>query len=182
MPNVRRIKIDVPSNSILSKYEEQLCSIIKNDEDKDTISFRRQVFNDCLTFVKRELKAENFPLVMPVFVNSQSEYEILEKRPDKYTTESVKTMSLAFTTPSTFFMIIYLNMEQFFNLLKISKQTFVYHLVEIYIHELLHCYYGLSKNEQEIHITACEMFEKFSGLKLPDEIKKMRMSDFYESR
>ena len=185
MPEVRRIKIDIPKESVLSKYEEQLKAMIINDEDKDTIALRRQVFNNCLSFLKNELKTEDFPLVRLVFVNSTSEYDALGKQTGKYTREKVKTLSLAFITPSLHFGVtiftIYLNMEQFFGFLRESTKTFVYHLVQIYIHELLHCFYGVSKNEQEIHNVECEMLEKFSGLTLPDEIKQLKISEFYQN-
>ena len=180
MPEVRKIKIDIPKDSILSNYIEQLGGVIKEDVDKETVAFRCQVFDDCLKFLKNELKTEEFPLVKLEFINKQSEYEIIIKQTERYERERVKTTSLAFAISGNFFDTIYMNMEQFFKLLQESKKTFVFHLIQIYLHELLHCFYGNLKNEQEIHNAECEMLEKFSGITLPDEVKQLEMSEFYQ--
>jgi hypothetical protein len=55
-------------------------------------------------------------------------------------------------------------------------------LTEAFIHEILHCLYPHDKIEQEIHDMQCPLIEEFIGIKLPEEIKNLKASDYYENK
>ena len=182
MPNVKFINFDVPKDSKLRKYAEQLRDIIKNTEYKeDFISFRDQLFHDCFAFVKKELKTDKYPVICVEFVYTQAEYERIEKQANQfaYQKEKPKIQTLGFTITSNFGNKIYINFEPLLGLLEKNYLTFVFNLVSTLIHEILHCFYRDSKDEQATFNLQYKLLEVFLGVTLPDEMKKTKATDYF---
>ena len=70
-------------------------------------------------------------------------------------------------------------MDAFIDLLANGWLTFIYNLVETYIHEIIHALYQNRMNEQETHDLQCILSEKFLGIPIPKEIKNQKASDYY---
>lgn len=183
MPNVRYSKFDVPKNCKLRRYSEQLLGIFKNTEWKEDFNnFCDHLFYDSFAFVKSELKTGKYPVICVEFVYSEAEYGRLEKQANQrvYQKEKPKVHTLGFVITSNFGNKIYVNFEPFLGLLeKNGSGVFVFNLVWMLIHEILHCFYRGLKDEQETYDLQCKMTEMFLGVPLPEEMKKTKASDYY---
>jgi predicted Zn-dependent protease with MMP-like domain len=182
-PNIRYINFDVPKDCKLQKYSEQLRDIIVNHTNykEDFDNFIDQLFKDCFAFVKSELRTDKYPLICVEFVSSQVEYQLLERQSNQIATQKEKpkiaTLGFALTTDS-FGNKIYINFEPLMRLLEENSVAFVFNLVLTLVHEILHCFYRDSKNEQETLDLSHKMLEIFLGVTLPSEMKEPK-ADYY---
>jgi hypothetical protein len=183
MPNIKHITFDIPEDSRLRKYFNQIVSIFEGKSDQDFIGFRDQLFHDAFAFVKSELGNSCYPLITVEFVYIEKEYERLEKQMSELIPEREKptTQTLGFAITSEFGNKVYINFEPLLDLLKINYGAFIFNLINTLIHEILHCFFINSKNEQEIHDLQYIILEKFLGVNLPDEMKKSKISDYYKT-
>lgn len=182
MPNVRYAKFDIPKDCKLRKYSEQLGDIIKHTNYKEDFNnFTDQLFYDCFAFIKNELKTDKYPFICVEFVNTQVEYERLEKQANQfaYQKEKPKISTLGFVITSNFGNKIYINFELLLGLLEKNYATFVFNLFSTLIHEILHCFYRDLKDERETYDLHCKMLEIFLGVTLPNEMKKAKATDYY---
>ena len=181
-PNVTQINFDVPKDSKLGKYAEQLGDIIISTRYKEDFNnFSDQLFHDSFAFVRKELKTDDYPVIIVEFVSTQVEYERLEKQADRlvYQKEKPKIGTLGFAITSDFGNKIYINFEPLWGLLKNSRSSFVFNLVSTLIHEILHCFYRGSKDEQATLNLHYKLLEVFLGVTLSDEIKETKATDYY---
>lgn len=87
--------------------------------------------------------------------------------------------TVPFVLTCTLNNVIYIDFEPLLGLLKKGDFVgFVFNLVSTLIHEILHCFFRGSKNEQEIQDLQYMILEKFLGVSLPDEMKKAK-ADYY---
>lgn len=181
---MKQINFDIPKNCKLRKYSEQLANIFKNADYKEFINFRDQLFHDSFAFVRKELKTDNYPVICVEFVYTQAEYEKLEKQADQfaYQREKPKIGTLGFTITSNFSNNIYINLEPLLKILEESYSAFVFNLVSTLIHEILHCFYRDSKDEQATLNLQYKLLEAFLGVTLPDEVKKTKATDYFTSK
>jgi hypothetical protein len=183
MPYIRYVRFDVPKNCKLRQYSEQLMSISRNTEfEEDFVNFRDQLFHDCFAFVRSELKTSMYPIITVDFVPTQAEYESLEKRAGQYVPQRQKPKipTLGFTITSSSGNRICINFEPLLKLLETNSSVFIFNLVSTLIHEILHCFFRGSKDEQETYNLQCQMLERFLGVTLPTEMKETKTSDFYD--
>ena len=187
MPDVKYAKFDVPENCRLRDYHNQFVDILKNAQNnEDSIKFRDQLFNDSFMFIRSELKTDYYPLIVVDFVPTQAEYERLEKQSNSiaYQKEKPAIQTRGFSITSSVGNRIYINFEAHTKILLTHKNiyAFIFNLVSTLVHEILHCFFSSSKNEQEIHDLQNRMLESFLGVTLPNEIKKTKASDYYTTR
>ena len=183
MPNIRQVTFKIPKDSKLRKYSDQIMDILENKGTQDLINFRDQLFHDTFAFVKSELRTNTYPLIIVDFVPNQVEYESLEKETNQliYQREKPTTQTLGFAITSETRNEIYINLEPFLELLKINCGVFILNFVNTLMHEILHCFFRNSKNEQEIHDLQYSILGKFLGVDLPNEMKKSKTSDYYKT-
>jgi hypothetical protein len=114
------------------------------------------------------------------FLPSHEQFRIDEKRDSERanTREPAKIQAYAYVRHNKFQARICLDLEYFVELLQNGTGTFAINLVETYLHEILHIVFP-EKEEQEIHDLQCPLVEKFLGIELPKETKKLRASDYY---
>ena len=184
MPNVKYAKFDIPIDSRLQKYTQQLVNIIKNSKENDNtafIAFRDQLFHDSFAFIRNELKTAEYPLITVDFVPTQTEYEMLEQQSNFYVPqkEKPKIPTLGFAITSNYENIICVNLEPLLKLLEINVASFIFNLISTLVHEILHCFFHSLKDEQETFNLQCEMLESFLGVTLPAEMKATKTTDFY---
>lgn len=184
LPKIRYAKFDIPKDSKLQKYTDELVNIIKNSKGNEAlINFRDQLFYDSFAFVRNELKTEKYPKITVDFVPTQAEYEMLEKRLSLYANQreksTISTRGFVITNP--YGNKIYINFETHLSLITVEKNisAFIFNLVSTLIHEILHCFFSDLKNEQEIYDLQCNFLETFLGVILPTEMKNAKASDFY---
>jgi hypothetical protein len=142
------------------------------------------VFEDCRSFLLQKLKLISFPTIHLKIVYNTEKYWRFEKEEAKkgLEMEVPKDSSTAFAIGNRFLQRVYVDAESLIKLSDYGYPTFIMNLSEIYIHELLHCFYRNTKTEQEIHDMQCPLIEEFIGIELPEEIKKLKASDYYESK
>jgi hypothetical protein len=183
-PNIRYVTFDIPKDCRLRKYSDQLVGIFRGKSNQDFINFRDQLFHDSFAFVKSELGNSNYPLITVEFIYSREEYERLEKQLNQHVYQEEKpigeTLGTAITSPSG--NRIYINFKPLLELLEMNYSVFVFNYINTLIHEILHCFFRNSKNEQEIHDLMFMILEKFLGVRLPDEMKKTKASKYYKHR
>jgi len=170
----------IPEGSKLEIYVQQLTAVLKNDMDAFP-QFMEKTFIDCLNFVKKEQTITFLPRISLKFARTHEEYLDMEQKVSKRAIEKEVAIaqSSAFTVGNRFDKRICVDVESFINLLKHGCATFVFNLVETYIHEILHCAFHNRKSEQEIHSMQCPIVETFLGIELSNERKNLKASDYY---
>jgi hypothetical protein len=181
-PNIRHVSFDIPKDCRLRKYSDQLVGTFRGKSNQDFINFRDELFHDSLAFVRSELGSNDNPLITVEFVYSKKEYERIEKESNQNVYQEEKPIgeTLGFTITSPLGNNTYINFEPLLELLKINYGVFVFNYINTLIHEILHCFFRNSKDEQEIHDLQYVILEKFLGVRLPDEMKKTKASDYYK--
>jgi hypothetical protein len=181
MANAKFINRDVPKDSKLGKYVEQLGDIIRSKNfTEDMSNFCVQLFHDSFAFVKKELKTDKNPDISVEFVCNQAEYEEIEKQANQlfYQKEKPKTPTHAFTVASNLGNKIYVNFEPHLKLLETNNFTFVFNLLNTLFHEIIHCFYQDSKDEQATFDLHYKLLEAFLDITLPDD-KKGKATDYF---
>ena len=145
--------------------------------------FMFAVFKDCSSFLLVKLKPAFFPTIHIKIVYQTEKYRQLEIDEAKKGVEKEvpKIPSTAFTIGNKFSQRLYVDAESLVKLLHHGYPTFILNLSTAFIHEILHCFYSNEKTEQEIHDMQCPLIEEFLGIALPEEIKKLKASDYYDS-
>lgn len=174
----------IPEGSRLDRYLKQLTEITKGNRDK-FMPFLKIIFKDCWDFLQANPNI-SFPQVIGLrFVSTHERYTNLEKEASKNAAEEeiAKRQSTAFVVGSKFEKTICIDMEAYIDLLKKhGTLTFITGLVETYFHELLHSAFHTQKSEQEIYDIQCLFVEEFLDIKLPEQVKSMKASDYYSKK
>ena len=165
------------------QYTQELSVPRRNRDKKGIDDFRNKLFKDCADFIKKERGIAQLPLIVTVF-KSQQEYTLLETKKSRSAVQKEKPRnpndeSCAFAVVGKQQCTIVLNCTYLGILFEKSPESFVYGFTDSLIHEILHCHFDDSKNEQEIHDLTNSMVESFLGIKLPTEIKQFKALDKY---
>ena len=169
----------MPEGSRLEEYLEHLPLVLKSNKAETIITYLTEIFTDCLKHTQQNLEAL-YPSITLSFFPSHEQFRIEEKRDSNraITREPAKIQAYAYVRHSKLQARICLDLEYFVELLHHGAGTFAINLVETYVHEILHIVFP-EKKEQKIHDLQCPLVEKFLGIELPKEIKKLRASDYY---
>lgn len=122
------------------------------DYEEGFNGFLDRLFYDSFDFVKNYLETDEYPLIYVRYIDTHVEYERFEKEANQfaYQKEKPKIPTIGFTLTHTDGNEICIDFEPIFGLLKKGDfDGFVFNLVSTLIHEILHCFYRDSKNEQE---------------------------------
>lgn len=146
--------------------------------------FMFELFSDCHSFFLNKLKPTLYPNINVKIVYQTEKFRQFERDESKESIEMEipKNPATAFTVGNKFSQRLHVDAESLINLLPYGYPTFILDLAELFIHELLHCLYSCDKTEQEIHDMQCPLIEEFIGIELPEEIKKLKASDYYERK
>lgn len=183
MTEGRTFKIDkVPKGSRLEKYLNELPKVFKDQKD-EIFSYLKGMFVECLEFSTQNAGFSCLPQITLKFVQNHEEFKKLEQAESQgaATKEESKLQATALAVGNRFAVRIYMDLEHFSDLLKHGWATFVLNIVEMYFHEILHVTFP-KKFEQEIHDLQCPLIEQFLGIPLPEEIKNLKASDYYDKK
>lgn len=183
MTEGRTFKIDkVPKGSRLERYLKELPKVFKDNKDK-ILPYLQKMFIECLEFSKQNVAIMCLPQITLILVPDHEEFKKLEQAESQKASskEEAKLPATAFTVGNKFAVRIYIDLESFVNLLKHGWATFVLNIVETYFHEILHTAFP-QRFEQEIHDLQCPLIERFLDIPLPEEIKKLKASDYYSRK
>ena len=183
MTEGRIFKIDkVPEGSRLETYLRELPKVFKGDK-QEVLSYLNKMFVECLKFSEQEMRFNYLPQMTLMLVTDHEEFKKLEQVESQKakSKEESRLQATAFTVGNKFAVRIYVDLESFINMLKHGWATFVFNVVETHFHEILHAAYP-QKFEQEIHDLQCPLIERFLGIPLPEEIRKLKASDYYSNR
>lgn len=183
MTEGRVFKIDkVPKGSRLERYLNELPKVFKGNKNR-ILKYLQKMFIECLEFSKQNAGIVYLPQITLKLVHDHEEFKKLEQAESRKATskEEAKLPATAFTVGNRFAVRIYVDIESFIDLLKHGWATFVLNIVETYFHEILHTAFP-QRFEQEIHDLQCPLIERFLGIPLPEEIKKLKASDYYDKK
>lgn len=163
-------------------YLRELPKAFKGDK-QEILSYLNKMFVECLNFSKQEMDFDYLSRISLTLVTDHEEYVKLEQVETQKATskEESRLPSTAFIVGNKFAARIYMDLESFINMLKHGWATFVLNVVETYFHEILHSAFP-QKFEQEIHDLQCPLIERFLGIQLPEDIKKLKASDYYNPK
>jgi hypothetical protein len=176
-------RVKITKGSKLLRYEQELKAILQiRDEThlNELIGYSRNLFQDCLTFIKIQTTASSLTIKLE-FAKNQNDLNVIQKRIAEFAHEGEKPKypSRALALWSDSGATVFVNFSYFYGLLRNRDcQTFIITLTDNYLHELVHCFYK-SLIEQEVHDIQCELLEKFLGVTLPLEAKAVKSSEFY---
>lgn len=170
----------IPKGSRLEEYLRKIPDKLKGTNG-NLFDVLNDILRDCIAFL--EESGMKIPPIVVEFVRSHQEYLAKEQEYNLKCSpkEVAKSQSSSFIVGNRLGARIFVDVEQLIGLLEHGYATFIYNLVADYIHELIHAVFP-EEEEQKIFDLECEFIEKFLGIKLPNEIKKRKASDYYEKR
>lgn len=172
----------IPKGSRLEKYLKKVPEAI---DKKEIMQFFQNAFRECLDFICLNEDIPLLPIISIrlVFLQERFNKELEKKMKTSILREEAKKPELtrAFVVGTKFSKMIYINLESFIELLKFSFLSFIMNLIDTYIHEIVHVAFP-EKSEQETYELQCVFLEHFLGIKLPEEKKNYKASDYYKSR
>jgi len=147
------------------------------------LSFLQNIFLECLEFVNQNTDIVYLPAITLKFVHTHEQFKTEEQRESVKASskEVAKLPAMAFVVGNRFRVRMYIDLENYINLLKFGYPTFILNLVTTYIHEILHMGFP-QKYEQEIYNLQCPLIEAFLGIDLSREMKNLKASDYYSKR
>lgn len=158
----------------LAKYEKELITLIKANDDDGIISLSYRIFADCANYL-----ISSFNLKIPELHLNLLNHESYTKLSDEWDLLLGKIpRRCAFIAGDRFGSPpeIYVDFEKLFSIFNSTGQpiNFLINLIACYVEELVHSA-DPSKSETEIHQTVCDALEGFAEVKLTEEIKKNRL-------
>jgi len=173
-------KLDkIPKGSRLERYLEELPKVMKKYETFS--SYLKDVFDECLKSATQNTGSPPPRKIILRFVYNHAQYEKEEKKEAAraVSKENARLPSQAFVIASKLEARVYIDFEFFFDRLKdYGYLTFILNITQTYLHEILHILFP-QKDEQEIYDLQCSLLESFLGISLPEEMKKLKASDYY---
>jgi len=180
MKDYFELKLDkIPKGSRLERYLEELPKVMA--EYETFLSYLKDLFMECLKSATQNTGIVSPRKIILTFAHTHEQYETEEKKEAARTVskENAKLPSHAFVITSNFEARVCIDFEFFVDLLKdYGYPTFILNITQTYLHEILHIMFP-QKYEQEIYDLQCSLLESFLGIKLPEEKKKLKASDYY---
>ena len=173
-------KIDkIPEESRFNIYLKEMKELFKDFDADKFEDFLKNVFHDCAGFLTTS--GLHIPTTKVMLIYKPDQYVELETKCalTSISREIAKGPSTAFVIRSGLLNTIYVNIGFLFESIGNGYPSFILNLVNAYIHEFLHIAFP-DKSEQEIHDLECEIVENFLEVKLPDEFKELKSSDYYQ--
>jgi hypothetical protein len=180
-------RVAIGKRSKLPKYEQELKATLQVggvNQLNDLLAYSRNLFQDCLAFVRTQTKVENNLTVKLEFTKNQNDLNIIMSQVKKFAKggEKPKCQPHAFCHWNNSEATIFVDFSYFFNLLRnYDYQTYIITLTDNYLHELIHPFFKLT-DEQEVYVTQCKLLEAFLGIILPSEAKALKSSEFYHNQ
>ena len=182
MPDKIVGKIDkIPKESRLNEYLKTMVTLFESFDADKFEEFLKKVFHDCVDFLVAT--GTQIPTTRIMFVYNSDQYVNMEKQCTltAISKEIAKGPSTAFVIRRATLNKIYVNVGYLIENINLGYPSFILNLVNAYTHEILHIAFP-NKSEQEIHDLEFETVEKFLGINLPIEFKRLKASDYYRRR
>ena len=172
-------KLKIPEKSQFDKYFKEMTKI--HNGSNSEVKFRKfiqKIYDDCANFLS--VSGIEIPTIINLFVYKSSEYDAYLKYHERINIrkEVPKNPAYGFIVTYKSYNIMYVNIEKLKQDTKLNFKKFLLRLVFTCIHEILHAVFP-KKIEQEIHDMACEKTEEFTKIKLLEEFKSLKISDYY---
>ena len=174
----------LPEGSEIEKLSNELKQFLISDVENLQI-FLFKLFNNCYRFVFENTEPIFSPKIEINLIYQTELYQKIEKEKEKNATvrEPAKGKATAFHVGNNFKGQIFVNVDRLLSiLLEHGYPTIILNFVMTYFHEILHCCYLNLRTEQEIFDIECSLVEKYLGIQLPEERKKLKSKDYYRKK
>lgn len=171
----------LPEGSRIEKITMELKQFLISDID-NLQNFLFKLFNDCHKFIFENTQPVFSPQIELTLIYQPKLYHKIEKEKAKKSMliEPAKGETTAFHIGNSRKGQIFVNTDRLLTLLQYGYPTFILNFVMTYFHEILHCCYLNLKTEQEIFNIECSLVEKYLGIHIPEERKKLKSKDHYK--
>ena len=172
----------LPEGSKIKKLSIEIDQIGISDAD-NCERFFFKIYDECYKFVFENMIPIFSPQIKLTLIYQTELYKKIEREKEKKSIyrEPAKGESTGFHVGNKFKGEIFVNVENLLHLFSQSNyQTFILNFVMTFFHEILHCCYLNLRTEQEIFNLECELVEKYLGIELSEERKKLKSRDYYK--